>query len=314
MAQNKSTDGARGVIAWIGLGIIWGIYSYLTFQTPSQQATTRYNLDVVQLNLLKLTVIIPVLIIWSAILYSCLKLHSYSQIIIHSEDGRAFRLIAQGVFFMLVSSISSSYISLFIQFSQNNPGLVVNLRILNNYVVVFLALSSFYLIWKGSRKLITIANAEKKIKKQAKFIWFSVFMLSFPYVYFVLQNPVRNVSDMAGINSTYNLPDVLILATIVAPYILTWLLGIYSVVNMSIFKEETKGIIYKNVLGKFYRGFLTVIVLVISMQYLTQFSTFLSQANLSIILIIVYIILFVNALGLMMVANGARQLTKIETA
>lgn len=313
MAQNKNIKSSHNLSTWVFLFALWGIYAYFSFTAPSQQALTRYNIDAFQLSLIKLTVALPVFIIWSAMLYSFLKLYDYSQTIIKSEDGQAFRLITQGILFMLVSNIATTYISLFIQYSQNDQALVKNLRIFSNYVGVVLALLSFYLLWQGSKKLISVVHAEKKVKKQGKFIWFSILLLSLPYVYFVMQNPVRNVSNVTGVNSTYNLPDLLIFTTIVAPYILTWLLGMYSIVNMSVFKEETKGIIYKSVLGKFYKGFLTVIIFVISLQYLTQFSTFLSQANLSIILAIVYVILFVDAVGLVLVAQGAKQLAKIES-
>lgn len=316
MIQNKNTKSrfpATDKFAWVGLLIIWGIYSYFTFKTPSQQAVTKYHLDTFQLSLLRSSIVIPVLFIWSALLYSCLKLYGYSQTIIKSEDGQGFRLITKGIFFMLVSSVTTSFVSLLIQFSQTEISLVKNLRILSNYISVFFALLSFYLIWQGSKKFISMIHAEKIAKKQRKLVLFSVFLLSLPYVYFVLQNPVRSMSASPDINSTYNLPDVIIFTTIVAPYILTWLLGIYSVVNMSIFKDETDGIIYKKVLDKFYKGFLTVIILVISLQYLTQFSSLLSQASLSVILVIIYLILLVNAAGLVLVAEGTKQLNKIET-
>lgn len=300
-------------LSWAVLLIIWAAYSYFSFQTPSQQAMVKYQLDAFQIGLLRVSIILPVLLIWSALLYSCLRLTDYFQAIIKSDDGKGFRLVTAGLFSMLVSSVATSYISLFIQFSQNNHELVKSLRILSNYTGVFFALLSFFLIWRGSKKLVTMINADNKVKKQGKIIWFSVLLLAFPYIYFVLQNPIRSVSSVPGINSTYNLPDVLIFTTIVAPYILTWLLGIYSVVNMSVFKEETEGIIYKNVFDKFYKGFLTVILLAISLQYLTQFSVFLSNTALSILLSIIYLILFVNIIGLVLVAEGAKQLIKIET-
>ncbi len=313
MAKNKYGKSRYDIIAWLVLFALWGVYAYFTFIAPNREALARYHIDAFQLNFLKFTIAVPVLIIWSAMLYSCLKLYDYSQTILKSEDGQAFRLITQGIFFMLVSNVATTYISLLVQFSQNDQALVKSLRISSNYIGVFLALLSFFLLWKGSKKLISMVHAEKKVKQHGKFIWFSVLLLSLPYIYFVLQNPVRSVSNVVGVNSTYNLPDLLIFITIVAPYILTWLLGIYSIVNMSIFREETNGIIYKNVLGKFYKGFLTVIIFVISLQYLTQFSTFFANANLSIILVLVYAILVIDAVGLVLVAEGARQLTKIET-
>lgn len=300
-------------LSWVLLLGIWGIYSYFSFQTPSQQAMIKYQLDAFQIGLLRVSIILPVLLIWSALLYSCLRLYEYFQSIIKSEDGKGFRLVTGGIFSMLLSSVLTSYISLFTQFSQNNQALVGILRIVSNYTGVFFAFLSFFLIWKGSKKLVTMINAEKKVQKQGKFIWFSVLLLSFPYIYFVLQNPIRSFSAIPGVSATYNLPDVLIFTTIVVPYILTWLMGIYSVVNMSIFKDETDGIIYKNVFDKFYKGFLTVIILAISLQYLTQFSAFLASSALSVLLLIIYLILFVNIIGFVLVAEGAKQLRRIET-
>lgn len=305
--------GLKDNLSWVLLLGIWGIYSYFSFHTPSQQAMIKYQLDAFQIGLLRVSIILPVLLIWSALLYSCLMLYDYFQSIVKSEDGKGFRLVTAGIFSMLISSVLTSYVSLFIQFSQNNQELVKALRIVSNYTGVFFALLSFFLIWKGSKRLVRMINAEKKVQKQGKFIWFSVLLLSFPYVYFVFQNPIRSFSSIPGVSATYNLPDFLIFTTIVVPYILTWALGIYSVVNMSTFKEQTEGIIYKNVFDKFYKGFLTVILLAIALQYLTQFSAFLASSALSVLLLIIYLILFVNIIGFVLVAEGARQLRRIET-
>src|ERR1700722_6026709 len=98
--------------AWIGLFIIWVIYSYLIFQTPSGMAITKYQISLYQITLLKFSIIVPVSFIWAAILYSSLKLYQYSQAIITSADGQGFRSIAHGVFFFLVASIISSFVSL----------------------------------------------------------------------------------------------------------------------------------------------------------------------------------------------------------
>ena len=299
---------------WIGLLVIWVLYSYLTFQTPSGQAITKYQISLYQINLLKFSIIVPVSFIWSAILYSSLKLYRYSQAIITSIDGQGFRLIAHGVFFFLVVSIISSFISLGAQFYPNNPELTKNVSILNNYVMVAFSFVSFYLIWLGSKKLIAMIHAEKKAKKQSITMWVTVILLSIPYIYFVLQNPLRSQSANPTLPSTYNLPDVLIFSTIVLPYILSWLMGLLALTNMSVFGKETKGIFYKNALRKFYNGFWIIIILAISLQYLTQFSLFFSNATLSIILFIIYLILLVDIAGFIFMAIGANQLSKIETS
>ncbi|HSW47813.1 MAG TPA: hypothetical protein VLG67_01920 [Candidatus Saccharimonadales bacterium] len=299
--------------AWILLFLTWVVYAYFTFQTPAQQAMTRYKIDAFQISLLRWSVVIPVLFIWSAILYSYLKLKDYSLTIIKSKDGQGFRFISYGVLFMLISSAVSSFITLAVQFLVKDQIVTNNLRILNNYILVVFSLLSFYLIWKGSKEFLELVNAEKKAKKQNPIVLFVIALLSFPYIYFVLQNPIRSMSGLPDVPSTYNLPDILIFSTIVLPYIISWSFGIFSIVNMSVFKDETKGIIYKTVLSKFYKGFLTVIILVISLQYLTQFSTFFTQASLSTLLVIIYIILLVDAAGLVYVAQGAKQLNRIET-
>ncbi|HSX09007.1 MAG TPA: hypothetical protein VLF93_02555 [Candidatus Saccharimonadales bacterium] len=299
---------------WIGLLVIWVLYSYLTFQTPSGQAITKYQISLYQITLLKFSIIVPVSFIWAAILYCSLKLYRYSQTIITSVDGQGFRSIAHGVFFFLIASILSSFISLGAQFYPNYPELVKNVSILNNYVMVAFSFVSFYFIWLGSKKLVTMINAEKKAKKLGVAMWFTVILLSLPYIYLVLHTPLRSMSTNPNLQSTYNLPDVLIFSTIVLPYILSWLLGLLALTNMSVFGKETKGIFYKNALKKFYKGFWIIIILAISLQYLTQFSLFFSNATLSIILFIIYLILLVDIAGFIFMAIGANRLSKIETS
>ncbi|MDE2026164.1 MAG: hypothetical protein KGJ07_06725 [Patescibacteria group bacterium] len=300
--------------AWIALLFLWGTYSYLTFQTPSGQAIAKYQISLYQITLLKFSIIVPVSFIWAAILYSSLKLYTYSETIISSGDGQGFRQIAHGVFFFLVASIVSSFITLGAQFYPNNLELAKYVTILNNYVMVIFSFVSFYFIWLGSKKLLQMINAEKKAKKQNIVMGIIATLLSIPYIYLVIQNPLRSISTNPQINSTYSLPDVLIFPTIVLPYVLCWFLGLLALKNMSIFGKETKGIFYKNALKKFYYGFWIIIVLAITLQYLTQFSLFFSNATLSVILFIIYLILLVDIVGFILMAIGANNLSKIETS
>ena len=142
----------------------------------------------------------------------------------------------------------------------------------------------------------------------------TIILLSIPYIYLVLQNPLRSQSVSPGLTSTYNLPDVLIFSTIVLPYIISWLLGLLALTNMTVFGKETKGIFYKNALKIFYNGFWIIIILAIALQYLTQFSLFFSNATLSIILFIIYLILLADIVGFISMALGANRLSKIETS
>lgn len=316
MNQDKKIDNPFKSVdkfAWIILLFIWGLYAYLSFQTPSGQALMKYHLSLYQLSLLRFSIILPVLFIWSAILYGSLKLYVYSQTIITNKDGKGFRFIAHGVFLFLLSSVVSSYVSLWRQFHPKDLEFIKNLSIFNNYLMVFFALVSFSLIWLGSKKFLEMVHVGKKAKQQSIIVWAAIIALSIPYIYFVTQNPLRSTSSIQDVSSTYNLPDFLIFSTIVTPYIISWLLGLLAVMNMAIFSQETKGIFYKKALNKFNKGFWMIIILAIALQYLTQFTLFFSQATIAIILLIIYVILLVDGVGFVFMAYGAKQLAKIES-
>ena len=298
------------------LTAVWLIYAYLSFQTPAPNTLMRYHITLTQLKFLRISVMLPMLVIWFAILYATLKVWHYSKTIQESLDGHGFALLARGFFIFLVASVASSFLSLIIQLNSN-PVATMNastLRIFNTYLNIILNFIGYLFIFLGSGKFITLTKTELMRKKNNRYGYAIVALAAAIYAILLFNNPLRTVSPNPLSPPTYGVSDPLIVTTIMLPTIVTWLFGVLAISNLMIFRQNTKGIIYKKALKNFYIGFILVVSLVIVLSFLTQFSAFWASTGIKEILVLVYVILGIIIFGYLYIASGSYQLEQIETA
>src|SRR3546814_738920 len=83
---------------WLVYLVAVATYLSVSLLVPADQAVLeRYHLTVAQLNLLRLTVVLPLIAIWFAAFYGYDKFSLYARSIQNSSDGPAFGYIASGL-------------------------------------------------------------------------------------------------------------------------------------------------------------------------------------------------------------------------
>jgi hypothetical protein len=314
--QITKKDGLKEMLSHkkiFGLFIILAlVYAGQSLLMPPDQTTLdRYDISRTQLSLILLTIILPYIVIWFIALRGYLSLRVYTQTIKASRDGRAFNLIAKGLLalalWMPVTAIVTAQTDYLYQADHSLTPLMIMLQNYLNLVIISMAL---LLIYKGSLRLL------KLVRKTPVGLplWFLLTYIGLAalYVFLVLHDPARQAPTQAVEVATYYLPDWLIMTTIVIPRLLMWFLGAQAAYNIITYSLKVKGTIYKEALGDLAKGIGWVVVSVIALRCFQSLSGPMGELGLPLMLLIIYALLALIAVGYVFISRGARKLKRIE--
>lgn len=285
--------------------ILWCIYVYLTFSTP-QTETSKNIFD------LRLTFALPYLLIWQISVYGWVKINDYAKSIKQNADGRALMGIANGLHYLIAGIIITALVGALRSYYIEFESAKVFATVFINYLHTILPLIGFFLIFEGSGKLMSSIK-EKTTMGNRVILIFPIIMLSIVYTWLTFTNPNRQIVPNIDTSASYYLPDILIGLTIVIPAIFGWFFGALSVVQITNYKQKVKGIIYREFFQRFVYGLIGVVFASIILQALLFLgSSRLIAIGIGPLLAIIYVFIFIQAIGFGFIAQGAKQLNKIE--
>jgi hypothetical protein len=291
--------------------IAWLVYVVVYLFAPSS-AAGQYALSDIQVGLLKLTVAIPLLLIWLVAVHGLKHLRRYTRLVKGSPDGRGFSLIFSGVVALVIGAVTVA-ISGQLEAYGLRHGRVEEAVIMHNYLQVLFPLSAFILTYIGTRRLIEVAGAASEASRK-KWLVFLLFLILAPlYTWVVFNDPNRTVPTSEGVaHATHYLSDPLILFTLVMPYLFAWAMGIATLLNLWLYGRRVGGHIYRQALKRFILGMGFVVSFSIALQFLSTASGAISRLGLRPILALVYFLLAAYAIGYVLIASGSKQLAEIE--
>jgi hypothetical protein len=299
-------------IAIIVLLVLWLGYAVLSFLAPPAASSSRYGLTLTQINLVRLTIVLPLLFIWLTSLYSVVHFHRYARIIKNSPEGSAFRKITTGLWMLLLVIILPSLVNAVANFYPNSQAAAQFSTVIRNYISVVFYLVGFWYLWQASLDFLRSVPGVEPSMRDRNYSLSGVAILVLLLTWFILHNPFRTESVDPVVRATYYLPDPLIFLTIVIPYGLIWALGALTIINFRTFTKHVSGLIYREIFSSVTLGITTTLLLLIGLQFLSQANAALGHATFSVILIIIYLLLLAIAVGYLLIARGARKLTVIE--
>lgn len=308
MAQSEVADKPLN-LNWVWLGLVSLAYIALTFYTPVRP--NKYNLTLASTRLIQVSFVIPILLIWWLAMYGANRFKHYAISIEGSPDGRALSTVADGLLILLYGGFISSLFSSFRAYLPPGSSLIP-FTIMGNYLAMIFPLVSFIVIYRGSKRLVSVVGAEKqaaasRLRALIPFILFSALFLVL-----LFKDPHRGTSPDVGTVQSFFLNDPALLLTLVIPYLVAWFYGSLAVTYIKTFAKVSKGTIYRKAITRLANGFLAVIIFSILLQTLGTLSTAFSNASLGAILVFIYVILVAYGLAYLIIASGARELRKIE--
>ena len=298
-------------------GLLSLVYVALSLVIPGQARiySTRYHLSINQVHLLSLAVILPFVLLWLVGFYGSIKLRSYADLIKDTEDGIAIRIMAKGLFYIALFLPLSSILTLVVNYvSYTHAYLTPTTTIITNYVAVSILLIGFSTLLYGSNLLVaTIRKRDYDIKEQFVILLFII--TSGLFSYFSLTNPNRQFPTANTGKAVYYLSDLILVLTIVVPYIYILYCGFRTAYNVHLYRSAVGGVFYRQALLWLSYGIGATCLGMIAIRFLGSLSNWINNTtSLQYILIVVYVLLVMVTLGYGLVAAGAKQLRKIEEA
>lgn len=296
---------AYGLLAVLSL-----LYMAVTLLTPLSKSSAAYHISNLEIRLLQLTIVLPAIAIWFVALWGSLVFKRYAMRIEQNEDGRALSRLATGLLTLVTSitltSVIQSFSQLFLRWGHLKAWVIFG-----NYVAVITLLAAFILIYQGAKQLARLVQFQSYGKRRW-WILGALLVMGIVYVWVLAQNPYRMSSPDPGQVASYYLPDWLLLPTVVLPYLVIWFLGLTAAAYVRLYQRYSPGIIYREAIQRLGRGLYAIIIASLLIQLLAAVSGSLAHLGLGQILLVLYALILIYALGHVLVAAGARKLAAIE--
>lgn len=278
---------------------------------PDKVSLAKYDVSAGQLKMLVLTIALPYVIIWLFALLGYVRFKSYADSIKDSRDGAAVTQISRGLLLLAIwLPISAVVNSLSSIYYHAHPSATPTMVILVNYINLALLFPGFFILNKGSRKLLSIAKTTVNAVSQRTVLLFICF--SALYVMLTLKDSARFAPTHSVATASYYLPDWLIITTVVIPQLIMWFLGVQAIEDIYLYRKKIKGKLYKVALNNFARGIAGIVLATILLRCFQSLSSPIGELSLALVFLLVYLLLVALAIGYVLVARGAKALQKIE--
>jgi hypothetical protein len=313
LETNTSTSNKRRSLRRLYYWVFaaWLVYASLAIFNP-HKGTAKYNLNPTETILLQLTVIIPLLLIWMVATYGAVRFRRYAEMIKSSRDGAASLEISKGISLLIVYLVSSTLVASIAPFAIGTDWLNIAVAA-KNHLPIILGIAAFVLTYQGSVKLAALSK--KSTWSSGRIIFFLVpfclFAVFFTQLFYL--NPNLHTVGENGLPA-FALSNQLLLFTYVVPYLIIWFFGCLAALNIRLYAHHVKGSIYRKAFLNLALGVISVVLFTIILQVLGTSSVALGKLNLKAILLLVYLIIILDAVGYIFIAVGAKKLSKIEEA
>jgi len=295
--------------------VVFSIFILLYLGTiilvPTPRATLhRYHLTADSALVVNLSVSLPAIAIWLVALIGYVRLRDYSDTIELSPDGKAFRLISSGIFYLTLwlplSGLISNAEHIALISHRSQLKLIVYI---DNYVNIIILIAAITLVYKGSRQLLKVARQKEQT------IWEGVLVYAVfagLYTYLVFQDPGRQVSMSPMIAASYYTPDWLTMLTIIIPRLIMWYMGFQAAFNVFMYRRHVSGKIYRKSLTSLALGIAGVTATIAVLRSLQTLTAHVLNWDLPVLLAVIYGLLILIAIGYALISRGAGNLKRIE--
>lgn len=292
--------------AYVIVVTIWLVYAVLSIFGPR---INNFHLSDATFYLVQLSIILPLLAIWLTATYGAVSFKNYARLISDSPDGKALDLVTNGFILLVASFILQTLLGVFPRYAVGTAWLYP-LVFMRNHIPLLLSITSAIYVCIGSYRLASIVKG-KAYRRELYAVLGAYVLVAGWLGQFFFTHISHNLNH--GIPN-FALPGQLPFYTIAVPYLLVWLLGIISVLNISTYIRNVRGAIYRAALRYLAAGLMSVITFAMALQMLTFANSAILQLNFGLILTLVYLILAFYAGGFSLVAAGARKLVRIEAS
>jgi hypothetical protein len=269
----------------------------------------RYDITETGARLLNLTVILPAEAIWFGALYGYIRLKSYARLIGGSAEGSPFNRLADGLGILALSLPFRGVVSAVMNhLTVNDPGLETVATVVPNYIGLAFSVVSFMLIASGAHGLLTSLRNRGPGSPVSNYAVLALILLSSVFTWLILSGPAGSTSEAEA----YQSPAWIVILTLAVPYLFAWYQGALATYRLYVYKSRVEGHLYREAFGNISAGIGLILFLSILIQLITTISERLNRLELTPVLLLIYLLVLLYAVGFGLVAKGAKKFKKIE--
>lgn len=295
------------VLAFVALLAIYFILALSL--PPDPQVLAKHNISATAAQLLNLTILVPIGLIYLTALYGFIRVKQYTYKVRDTKEGPYFKYISNGLmvlaFSLPINAITGSLAS---YLKHSSPHLLSDITIFRQYLVLSLAFTAIFFISKGAHGLYSTLK-QNAVKKQPYLGLLGAIALASVYTWLI---ETQRINNPAG--QPYYVPDLMVIITIAIPYVFVWCTGIWAAIQMHRYQLGVKGVIYKRAIDYLAKGIAVIILIFILLQFITTLSGLLNRLDLTPLLAVVYLLVALYAVGFGLIARGAKKLKLLEEA
>ena len=268
---------------------------------------SKYHIAPFIFDLLIISVLLPYLVCWLYAISAWLHMKEFAENLQPGAERDGFAKITLGLLVLVVSLIVPDLISamyLYLRHNDSSP----DWNIFSNYMGILFPLIGTFLMYQGSSRIVKPIQPKTTRLAKTTTVLFPVVLFSAFYLFMIFSNPTRQTSADPSVMPTYFLPDGMIITTIVAPVVASWLFGLLLVLNLEHYSHYSK-IVNRSALVSFYNGVVILVGFIILSQVLTSLgNNRLNSLSLGFALAVIYALLGIVTFGFGLLAHGAKGL------
>jgi hypothetical protein len=284
-------------------------YLILAMTLPSDpQVLAKHGLTQASARMLNMTTLIPLSLIYLAALYGFIRVKDYADKVRRTKEGPGFSDLALGLgllaFSLPIRAIVGNYAT-YVRHAE--PQLVAEISILRNYLTLVFAFAALFYIAKGAEALLDTLRRSALRERSLVYSLAGPIILASLYTWLIVESgPIRSG------DAPYYMPEWAVITTLAIPLVFTWCLGAWAAFQLYKYHHGVKGVIYKRAINNLAIGVAAIVIIAILTQFITTLSGTLNRLDLQPLLIIVYVLVAVYAVGYGLVARGAKKLKQLE--
>jgi cytochrome bd-type quinol oxidase subunit 2 len=311
MSAEEHTSGlTKRVLRWCT--VLTLVYLLTVFTLPFSETTIdSYHIDSLQYRIAVIMVNIPFIAVWFFAFWGYAKLKQYAFAIKQTKEGKHFDKLADGLSWLAWSLPLTAIVSRVLSGIERGELMRHPTEdIINNYVSLILPFVAFLIIGASARGMIGPKRqvSLKSSSGQATALLFG--LAGIIYCYLVLSS--FDLSSLSSTSNHYHLPALLMIITVMIPYLYAWITGLLAAYEITIYAKNVKGLLYKKALTNLASGLFALVLSFIASQYLSNVWPSPGHLVFNSRLIIITAIRIIGGISFVLMALGANQLKRIE--
>jgi hypothetical protein len=287
------------------------LYFLSALLAPVDQASlVKYHITVMQVRFLIATILLPVVGIWVCAAYGFVHFKQYALSIKGTPHSQGTNTVANGLGIIALQLFVSAAISILSSLSAVKSALggVRGVTLLSTSSTIACGLIAAFILYRGAIQLnASLARPSRPASFGKSFYVLLLISVAF-LIAIVLAYPVHGSSE-----TIYKyVPLEAAIVSIWAPYVVTWNLFLLAARNLRHYNHHAKGKVYKQTFSLLTTGVFLILSSSVFVQLLGTFSEAFSNVTILPLIIIIYVLLAVIAIGYLCIARAATQLRRVE--